>query len=411
MDGKLKSIVKGMKNKRIMGMIMGAVVLVSCTPEPIGQTPIDNIAPASVTNALVKNTAGGAVISYDVPNDEDILYVKAVYKLGNNLAAETKASVYKNTLEIEGFGDSDEREILLYAVDRSGNQSVPLAVTVNPLTPVIHSVYESLSLHPDFGGVRFSWGNETESNISISLMMKKDGELVPLDMLNTNRKEGSYSVRGLEAEASEFALFVSDRWDNISDTLITKILPLFETQIEQDRIKGYPMAGDTKAEWGWVLSNLWDNNTGTGFHTETTSGPWPHRFTFQMLDGALKVSRFKIHQRTYEGGAEWSFAHGNIREFELFGSNAPNPNGSYDGWDSMGKFESFKPSGLPIGELTNEDKEHIANGEEFSVNPDLPAYKYFRIKVTESWSGGNFMHAMEIPFWGAPEGLAPEIGE
>lgn len=408
MDGKQKITVMNMINKMIIGVIVGTAVLASCTPEPIGQTPVDSIAPASITDPVVENTAGGAIISYNLPNDEDLLYVKAAYILTGGIIAEVKASVYSNTLEIEGFGDSLERDVLLYAVDRSGNQSESVSVKVTPLKPSIFAIFESLKLITDFGGVNFAWVNEAEANISISLMMKKEGEFIALDMLNTNRKDGNYSVRGLESKEGEFALYVRDRWNNFSDTLYTTLTPLFEMKINSDRIKPYNMVGDTPDAWDWGLSNLWDGNVNTGFHTEITSGPWPHRFTFQMMDGAVKVSRFKIYQRNDD---VYYYAHGNIRKFELYGSNSPNLDGGYDGWNLMGNFESFKPSDLPLGQISNEDKEYVANGEEFTVSPELPAYKYFRIKITESWSGGNFMHTMEIPFWGSPENYVPEEEE
>ena len=408
MDGKQKTTVKNMISIKFIGATLGTVLFLSCTPEPIGQIAIDNIAPASVTKPIVTNTAGGAIISYDLPDDEDLLYVKAIYSLVGGVVAETKASVYSNKLEIAGFGDSSERDVHLYAVDRSGNESTPLIVKVDPLTPTVFTVYESLKLIPDFGGVSFSWENNPGANISISLLMKQQGEYTSIEMLNTNRKEGSFSTRGLESEEGDFALYVRDRWDNVSDTLFVKLTPLFEMKINSTRIKPYKMLGDTSEDWGWVIDNLWDDNVNTGFHTEVTSKPWPHRFTFQMIDGPVKVSRFKVYQRNED---QYFYGHGNIRKFTLYGTNAPSIDGSYDGWNLMGEFESFKPSGLPIGEVSAEDKEYAANGEEFSVSPELPAYQYFRVKVTESWSGGNFMHTMEMPFWGSPEGYKPEVEE
>lgn len=393
-----------MKIKIYLGFVVGIALLSGCNSEPIGQIPTNNTAPNTVSNPKVVNTPGGATITYDLPDDEDLLYVKAEYHLIGGTIAEVKSSVYTNKLEIQGFGDTTERDVLLYAVDRSGNHSTPLSVKVTPLEPPVYTVFRTLSIIPDFGGISFSWKNENEANISISLLHKKADEYVSLETVNSNRVDGRFSVRGLEPEEGEFALNVRDRWNNFSDTLYATLTPLFEMRIPNDRIRPYKMTGDTPDEWGWTLNKIWDGQVGTGFHTEITSGPWPHRFTFQMLDGPIKVSRFKIYQRN----GEWYYRHGNIKKFELYGSNTPNADGSYDGWESMGTFESFKPSGTPPGQITNEDLDYISNGEEFMVNPELPAYKFFRIKVTESWSGANFLHLMELPFWGSPENYVPE---
>lgn len=61
-------------------------------------------------------------------------------------------------------------------------------------------------------------------------------------------------------------------------------------------------------------------------------------------------------------------------------------------------------SGLPVGKLSNEDIEYIQNSEEFFIDPSLPAFKYFRVYVTESGVGSPFAHIMEFPIWGCPEG-------
>ncbi len=55
-----------------------------------------------------------------------------------------------------------------------------------------------------------------------------------------------------------------------------------------------------------------------------------------------------------------------LREFEIWGSNNPNADGSWASWDSIGTFESFKPSGLPLGQVSAEDIQFArVDGEDF----------------------------------------------
>lgn len=328
-----------------------------------------------------------------------LLYVKAVYQLDNAVQADVKASLYTNQLKIEGFGNTKEREIKLYAVDRSGNESDPVTVKIQPLVPPIFAIFEKIKLQTDFGGVRISWLNETAANISIILLHKVSGEYVPVEAIYTKRKEGIQSVRGMESKESEFGLVIKDRWDNATDTLFATLTPLFEMKVPTEKIRPYTQKGDTPDAWGWVLFNLWDDNVNTGFHTGPDT-PLPHRFTFQLVDGPVKISRFKVVPRRNE----FYYINGHLRKIELFGSNNPAVDGSYEGWQSMGQFESTKPSKLPFGEISNEDIEYANNGEEFSVDPSLPAFKYFRLKMLETWSGGIPCHLMELPMWGCPEG-------
>lgn len=105
------------------------------------------------------------------------------------------------------------------------------------------------------------------------------------------------------------------------------------------------------------------------------------------------------------------YRHGNVKKFELLGSNAPNEDGSDDGWTSLGIFESYKPSGLPGTSTTNEDIEYVEQGESFRVSPDFDAYQYYRIKFLESWSGSHFVHLMEVQLFGCPDGYVPDYSD
>ena len=65
-------------------------------------------APGVVSEIKVKNIPGGAVISYQLPDNPDIMYVRARYKVGQGKEMEARASVYANELTVNGFGDMNE---------------------------------------------------------------------------------------------------------------------------------------------------------------------------------------------------------------------------------------------------------------------------------------------------------------
>src|SRR4051794_26451510 len=97
------------------------LMLFSCTKIEKGQFPIEHDAPGQVTNVKVANVAGGANISYTIPTDNDLLYVKVIYKLDDGRIMEQKASAYANSLKVEGIGKSFEQEVELICGDRSKN--------------------------------------------------------------------------------------------------------------------------------------------------------------------------------------------------------------------------------------------------------------------------------------------------
>ena len=85
----------------IINMLCIAILLYSCAEESVGQTPVDNMPPQNVTGVQVQNTPGGALLTYTLPDDEDLLYVKATFILNNGQRSEVKSSVYLNYKGLE----------------------------------------------------------------------------------------------------------------------------------------------------------------------------------------------------------------------------------------------------------------------------------------------------------------------
>ncbi len=72
--------------------------------------------PDPITSYTVKSIAGGAVITYELPDNSDLRYVKAAYRLSDGSLRENKASVYHNSILVDGFAEAGEYEVDLIAV-------------------------------------------------------------------------------------------------------------------------------------------------------------------------------------------------------------------------------------------------------------------------------------------------------
>ena len=101
---------------------------------------IDDSAPAPlpVTVLEVTSKPGGAVIKYEIPDDDNLLGVKVVYTRNNELC-ESKASRYVDTLVVEGFGNTLPQEVKLYSVGVNEKLSEPVTTTIQPLLPPVQS--------------------------------------------------------------------------------------------------------------------------------------------------------------------------------------------------------------------------------------------------------------------------------
>lgn len=390
-------------------MICISILIYSCAEESVGQTPVDSTPPKNVTDVQVEKTAGGAILTYVLPDDEDLLYVKATFILNNGQESEVRASVFTNRLELQGFGDTNKRSVTLVAVDRSQNESEPLEVEVEPLEAPIFGVQNDLKVEAAFGGINVTFLNPTESNIVINIdILNEKNEYVSLEKIYTKSKEGVRKIRGMKAEDTNLKYYISDRWDNATAKVDIMLTPMFEERVPIKSIE--PMVSHSAPlDWGWSLNRLFDDNTGTGYQSKAyDDGYWPAYFTFNIIQGPVKLSRIKIYQRN-----GYEYTHGNLKYFRLLGRNDyPQPGDKIDNetspeeyvkWNLVGEFESIKPSNSSL--TTNEDLEYARKGEDFDIDVNMLAYKYYRVEAIETWGGGSFMCFMEFQMWGRAEGF------
>lgn len=363
-------------------------------------------APQPVTNVRVESLPGGARITYDRPKDENLLYVKAEYAIRDGVVREAKASYYLNSLTVDGFPDTSAHEVKLYAVSRGEHASEPVTVEVHPLTPPVVEVFHSLTMEATYGGVRVEFRNEAESDIVLTLLARDSvGDMVPAETYYTKRQEGSFAARGFNTDKREFGIFIRDRWNNHSDTLFAELTPKFEEQLDKSKFKEVDLPNDTyKPHVGTGMHELWDNswNSGSVFHTNPGTG-LPQWFTFDMGVTA-RLSRFKFYHRLGggQGATDGAYTGADPKVFEIWGSNDPNPDGSWDStWVKLGEFQSIKPSGQPEGTVTNEDFQFaVVDGEDFDFPEGIPAVRYLRWKTVKVWGALDHCYIAELTFWG-----------
>ncbi|WP_316814005.1 DUF4959 domain-containing protein [Pedobacter heparinus] len=398
---------------------MLSAVLSSCKEETI--TPLYGTkgAPKPITNATVQNIAGGAVISYTLPDDANLLYVKAEYERQGKMVV-SKSSFYKKTILVEGLGDTNPREVKLYAVGNGEESSTPIQVTINPLAPPIYDVMESLNIRESFGGMNVKFDNvestgERPYNIVIGVVVwdEKLNEWKDVDAYYTGLAEGSFSVRGLEAKQQKFGFFVKDIWDNKTDTLEKQLTPIYEEELKapDDARKKFPIPqnrplpidGSLILEPGnlssWPFSALFDGVIGNnGFHSNERN-PLPAWFPMD-LKKVTRLSRYKIWQRQNPDGG-YLYSHGNPHEWEIWGTNTPSDPNS---WVMLDHRIMVKPSGQPIGLLSNDDVEVARLGHEYEFPLDAPPVRYIAWKQIDNWASIQgalgFLHLSEMKLWG-----------
>ncbi len=386
----------------------------SCTDNADMNEPIGSkIAPAQVLNVTVKNEPGSAIIYYDLPDDQNLKYVRASYMV-DNIERQVNASFYTDSLIVDGFPEEGEYEVKLYSVSYGETVSEPLSVIVNPLNPPYKEVRSTLQASRTFGGIRINWdGNTKKSDLAIGVLRKEGDDIwSQIDMYYTESEKGVFYVYGLEAITTDFGIFVRDRWGHLSDTLYVTETPLYEEECDKSLFRKMMLPTDTyechtwsTATQGNDMTRLWDGITDADpcFQTKTNSN-MPQWFTFD-LGRNYKLSRFIMVSRYYPNKYGNTFQKGHPKIFEIWGSNNPNPDGSFDdSWTLLSEYESVKPSGGGVNDpLTAEDQEVAKNGENFSIPDSAPAVRYIRFLTKETWGKTRFMHLHELTFFGAPD--------
>jgi hypothetical protein len=92
-----------------------------------------------------------------------------------------------------------------------------------------------------------------------------------------------------------------------------------------------------------------------------------------------------------------------MKRYEVWGASELNEDGSFNGWTKLLTMTNIKPSGLPIGLFTDEDRAAGKAGDEANFAPDLPKVRYIRIRCLENWSGNTNMVISEVTFWGSDQ--------
>ncbi|MDR3245788.1 MAG: DUF4959 domain-containing protein [Prevotellaceae bacterium] len=447
-----------MKKIYLFLLLLCTMSLWQCVKVKDWQDPADGVPPGTVSGVSVENLNGGAVIKYRLPGDTDLMGVKAVYSFDeNDEKREVYASAFRDSIVLEGYLDTNEHTVELFVVDNSGNVSLPVSVKIQPKTPPIDLIRQTLKVSPSFGGVYTSWENPLGKSIDISLyIIDSIGDRVLYDRYYSTATDDKYIFRNLESKEQYLHIELRDRWDHYAPPLDTILTPLFERQIPgrdelgNDIWSRYGYADNTNLYRGdavGVTSNqpfraihdgiaYIDGNDRNWFvdptimqryiPTGSTTYLYPVYFTIDM------GKRASYSRLTYWPRARTPAYSAWVRyEFEVWGIDNPKPiseigNGSqldnlkyWTNWAEIEGADAWKndwvkladcviqfPSGTPnnVNSVTSaEDIAFVKNGFSFDIDPDKTSYpcRYLRFVIKKTNNGANYIQVSELAFWGA----------
>lgn len=378
-----------------------AFILAGCKNEELGPISKGNGAPYPVVIEKVENLAGGARIHFQRPEVNDLMMIKAVYKLADGKSRTAVVSKYENAITVLGYNDEEEHQVILYSLNAGMQESSPTTVTIKPDKSPLKLVEESMEILSTFGGARFEWRNEHKVPLMFELFAADGEDKLQLTRVFSSSESQSYrALRGFDTEPRRFAAVVTDTSGNISDTIYpldNTLIPLFEQKVDKKRMSVYMLNNDGDYnKFGMQASWIFDDDVTTYGHTEKL----PNDFTID-LGSAYKLSRFRLWARLYQNSY---YSWGNPRYFRVYGRLAqPSLSGDWDEWTLLETCEVKKPSGLSGTEQTAEDLAVAEEGHEFEMPFDVPSIRYIRFRVDDTWGGTLFAHPAELTLWGKEE--------
>lgn len=358
--------------------------------------------PMPVTDVTVENIPGGGVIYYKIPQQEDIISIKAVYTTDNGTQQEAVASVYDNKLTVRGFNSTGPRDVQLYTLNRAQEASDPVTCTVNPLESALSLTTKTMFIQEDFGGVRYSWINQYKMPLMFEFYTPDSlGRMELVRIINSQLDTTSLSLRGYAPEPRVFGVVIKDNYGNRSDTVFPQgrfVTPIFETRLPKNKMSIMRLANDQNfTNFEGSDAKIIDDDVTSFGHSPSSSLPAP--FTIDL--GTLaKVSRIVLFQRNFSSSYyNW----GNPRKFDLYvRRDAPSQSGDWSEWTKIMSTEIIKPSGGASGTVTDDDLRAAINGHEFSFDLSQEPIRYIRIVVLSTWGNTTFTHPAEVDVYGQP---------
>ena len=394
-----------MKISKILSILfISLVILFGCKDDENG----DTTPPGSLSVEDITPTNGGGIISYLLPDDLDVLFVRAEYTNSLGVDVYRVSSSHNNYIEIDGLNQNTPVQVRLFVVDENENLSQPVEVEFTPLPSFIYLVQESISITPDLGGVKLEWENVAEKTVYVHLHIVSDDN-EEIRILSSNSSSENIFVRGLESVEMTFLTKVEDFDGNITDLEEKATLtPLFEemidkstwTLVNQLSVNGNAWEGETTAFWDDVVDTAESNSDNSYFiiWRDQNGGTlnWPLDIVIS-LNKNVRVHRFKVWQRAfwYGGptGVPYYYQEENMRSFDLFASN------NLTDWTLLGQFDIGDPSD-ENGNIPQDFIDAAANGHDFNLDGVSDTFRYLKFSITSNYGSDTYVHGSEITLWG-----------
>ena len=390
-------------NKAVLFLLFIFAAIISCSDHE----DLDTSPPGVLSNVSVTPTNGGGIISYTLPSDDDILYVKAVYTNSQGEEVYRVSSKHNTSVEITGLSQLTPVNVKLFVVDLNENVSETVSIDFTPLKSFIFFVQESIQISPDLGGVKITWENIASKTVFVYVHILEGADEV-IRILSSNNAQESIFIRGLAPSEISISTKVEDFDGNITELEEKgRYTPLFEEKIDKSTwtlvsgqsINGNAYEGKTVNFWDDVVDTVETDADNSYFIATRDNNGGSLNFPLDIvidLNKNVKIQRFIVWQRAYwyqGGGVTYHYQEENIKSFNLYASSDAQT------WNLLGEFDIGDPRNA-AGEIPATAFQEAIDGHEFSLENTSEAFRYLKFQITSNYGSTQITVGSEITLFG-----------
>jgi hypothetical protein len=390
-------------NKAVLFLLFIFAAIISCSDHE----DLETFPPGILSNVSVTPTNGGGIISYTLPSDDDILYVKAVYTNSQGEEVFRVSSKHNTSVEITGLSQSTPVNVKLFVVDVNENISETVAIDFTPLESFIFLVQESIQITPDLGGVKITWENIASKTVFVYVHIS-EGADEDIRILSSNNAQESIFIRGLAPSEISISTKIEDFDGNITELEEKgRYTPLFEEKIDKSTwtlvsgqsINGNAYEGRTVNFWDDVVDTVETDADNSYFIATRDNNGGSLNFPLDIvidLNKNVKIQRFIVWQRAYwyqGGGVTYHYQEENIKSFNLYASSDAQT------WSLLGEFDIGDPRN-GAGEIPAPAFQEAIDGHEFSLENTSEVFRYLKFQITSNYGSTQITVGSEITLFG-----------
>ncbi|MFV0591580.1 MAG: DUF5126 domain-containing protein [Draconibacterium sp.] len=419
-------------------LIISTLLMITCTDSYMGieQIKTSSVKPDKLTIKEVVPKSGALEIHFTLPEgNPDIAQVVASYIGKQGEKMEFKVSRYSSSILVEGFIGTDEMTVELACIDNSGNKSDITEVKAAPLISPVELARQTMKVEAAFGGVKVEWQN-ANANPFVIHVLTVDTLQKGIASLNEDMSKVIYSsdslntfayIRPYDAIEQNFGFYVTDKWNNKTDTLISAIIPYKEEEIDFNYVKAvtffnpsyYAGARDYDTYGINPVTNIQNDGNAHSKNYDpqkmfngVTSGSEFLAYKFMKnlndpdpanrelvndvyetfdLNMEVRISRVKVFPRP---SLSYTYSRSSVKRFRIWGTNDANTEKWTkfpETWTLIGEYVGKEPANRES--LTAEEIEYFNYNQEYTisednVNPDASptaTFRYMRLQLMESY--------------------------